>query len=143
MFNRIFVQTDIGSAATGCLMGLAKFSRLLATISADNITPTTVLQVQQLRSMFHLNRPLAEKAPDVLRMCQSCCFERFAVSMAWRKGDTASYLADTVGGQAVAILLLCLSNVHPIDILAPYYTSRASGYCLSKPVSQVLASLLR
>jgi hypothetical protein len=55
---------------------------------------------------------MAAKVPAVLKQCVSFTFEKFNVSVGWRSGDTASLFAGTAEGQAVAMLMLCLSNVY-------------------------------
>jgi len=36
---------------------------------------------------------------------------RIGLIVGWRKGDTCSQLAETAGGQAIALIILCLTNM--------------------------------
>jgi hypothetical protein len=138
MTDSIALQSDIPTSVSTGLESLAKFSGLLATITADNVAPIAVLQVQQLGTMFHLNGPLAERVPDVLARCQSYRLERFALSIGWRKGDTASLLADSAGGQAAAMLVLGLSSMFNTSSCAKalqYLSANLlpKGSCIASP----------
>ena len=118
MANQIVPQVDIGALS---LQGLLAFTPLLATLSADNVTLTAMLQLRDLGGCFLTSGKYARKVPDCLRRCTSVRLDRLAVSVGWRKGDTASFMADSAGGQAVSLLALCLFNVfkedHAADIL--------------------------
>lgn len=110
MANQVVPQVDIGALS---LRGLSAFAPLLAVLSADNVAPTAMLQMQALGSCFLTSGPYAAKVPDYLRRCTSVRLDRLALSVGWRKGDAASYMADTAGGQAVSLLALCLFSVFP------------------------------
>lgn len=118
MANQVVPQVDIGALS---LRGLSAFGPLLAVLSADNVAPTAMLQMQALGSCFLTSGPYAAKVPDHLRRCTSVRLDRLALSVGWRKGDAASYMADTAGGQAVSLLALCLFSVlqdeHAADVL--------------------------
>ena len=111
MSDEVALQQDIGGAVSTGLLGLAKFSKILASISADNVTPTALLQSQKLGTMFHISGPLAAKVPDALRRYQSLRIERTALLVGWRRGDAPSLLADSAGGQAAALLVTSISNI--------------------------------
>jgi hypothetical protein len=108
MANQVVPQVDIGALS---LRGLSAFGPLLAALSADNVAPTAMLQMQALGSCFLTSGPYAAKVPDHLRRCTSVRLDRLALSVGWRKGDATSYMADTAGGQAVSLLALCLFSV--------------------------------
>ena len=46
-----------------------------------------------------------------MRRCDSIQFERMALLVGWRKGDAASIMASSAGGQSIALLSMCLLNV--------------------------------
>lgn len=108
MANQVAPQVDIGTLS---LQGLSAFGPLLAALSADNVTSIAMLQLQALGDCFLTSGPYAAKVPDYLRRCTSVRLDRLALSVGWRKGDSASYMADSAGGQSVSQLCLCLFNV--------------------------------
>jgi hypothetical protein len=109
------VPTEVSAASnatSGTLATLSKVSDALAIMSADNVAPTALLQIEKLGTMFHLNGPLAKQTPDLLRRCQSDRLGRLAVYLGYRAGDASSTLAASAGGQAVAALLVLLRNLY-------------------------------
>ena len=70
----------ISTATTGGLASLSKLSELLAVLSADDIAPAALIQLEKLGTMFHLNGELARRTPDYLRRCQSHRLGRLSVS---------------------------------------------------------------
>jgi len=112
MANPIVPQVDIGALS---LQGLQAVVPLLAALSADNVQPAAMLQLQALGGCFLSSGKYAAKVPDCLRRCTSVRVDRLALSVGWRKGDAASYMADSAGGQSVSLLALCLFNVFKED----------------------------
>jgi hypothetical protein len=102
----------ISAAASGGLATLSKLSELLAILSADDIAPTALIQLEKLGTMFHPNGELARKTPNYPRRCQSNRLGRLSVFVDFRAGDAASMLADSAGGQAIAVLLMLLQNLY-------------------------------
>jgi hypothetical protein len=115
MSNAIQLQADIGGLG---IQGLGAFSTVLSTLSADNVTPMAMVQMESLGALFHVNGPFAEQVPDMLKRFSSQPLGRLAVSVGWRRGDSASLMADSSGGQAIALLSLCLTNLFPADNVA-------------------------
>src|ERR1700710_208976 len=95
-------------------VGFGAFSAvkaLLQATSADNVDPSAMSQVAKLGSMFNVSDPLATAIPDALRRCTSHRIERIHLVVGWRKGDAACCMSNTTGGQAGALLCLCLENL--------------------------------
>lgn len=109
MANQISPQVDIGGLT---LRGLSAFTPLLASLSIDNVVPTAVLQMENLGGRFLISGEYAAKVPDYLQRCSSVRLERLALTVGWRKGDTASLMASSAGGQALALLSLCLLTLY-------------------------------
>ena len=85
---------------------------MLAALSADNVVPTAMLQMESLGGSFLTSGEYAAKVPDYLRRCPSIHLQRLAVSVGWRKGDAASIMAGSSGGQAIALLSLCIFSLY-------------------------------
>ncbi|KAK4198544.1 hypothetical protein QBC40DRAFT_283530 [Triangularia verruculosa] len=119
MPDQVQLQSDIGALS---LSGLGAFSHILAVLSTDNVAPLALIQLEQLGSAFHINGPHAAKVSDSLTRVSSHPVGRLALSIGWRKGDSASLLAQTAGGQAISLLSFCLVNL---------YTPAATGEILS------------
>lgn len=109
MANQIIPQVDIGGLT---LRGLSSFAPLLASLSTDNVVPTAMLQMENLGGCFLISGEYAAKVPDYLQRCSSVRLERLALTVGWRKGDAASLMAGSAGGQAVALLCLCLLTLY-------------------------------
>lgn len=107
MSQSVIPQVDVGSLT---LKGLSAFAPLLAALTADNVAPTTMIQLENLGTLFHINGPYAARVPDLLRRCSSVHVDQMAMSIGWRKGDAASIMAQSSGGQAVALLCFCIAN---------------------------------
>lgn len=102
-------QVDIGSLS---LSGLGQFSTLLTALSADDVQPLSLLQLQKLGEVFRISGPVAAKTPEYLQRYQSTRVERLGILVGWRKGDSASIMAQSTGGQAIALLALCLCSLY-------------------------------
>ncbi|KAG8533941.1 uncharacterized protein KY384_001682 [Bacidia gigantensis] len=109
MSGSVSPQVDVGALS---IRGLSTFGPLLAALSADNVAPTAAIQLEQLGAMFLISGKHAAEIPDHLQRCSSIPIGRLALSVGWRKGDTASAMASSAGGQAVALLSLCLFNLY-------------------------------
>lgn len=105
MANLISPQVDIGGLT---LRGLSAFTPLLASLSTDNIVPTAMLQMENLGGYFLISGEYTAKVPDYLQRCSSLRLERLAFNVGWHNGDATSLMASSAGGQAVALLSLCL-----------------------------------
>ena len=110
MSQAVAPQMDVGSFS---LRGLTLVAPLLAVISSDNVSPTAVVQMENLGALFHINGEYAMKVPTLLQRSKSIPLDRLGVAVGWRKGDTASIMAQTAGGQALALLSLWLVSLYP------------------------------
>lgn len=106
--------TNVSSRSTGGLSisGLAAFAPVLAALSADNVTPLAMVQMENLGSLFHINGKYAIQVPDLLQRCKSTRLDRLGLLVGWRKGDSASLMAQSAGGQAISLLSMCISNLY-------------------------------
>ncbi|KAL8789468.1 MAG: hypothetical protein Q9195_006793 [Heterodermia aff. obscurata] len=108
MSGAIQSQADVGSLS---LQGLSAFSSVLAILSADDVAPTAVIQLERLGAMLPTNGDYAEKVKTLLQRCSSNRLNHLALVVGWRKNDSASLMAGSAGGQAVALLSMCLGNL--------------------------------
>ncbi|KAL9062596.1 MAG: hypothetical protein Q9157_008781 [Trypethelium eluteriae] len=108
MSDAIQLQADISSLS---LHGLGAFSTILATLSADDIAPMAMVQLERLGALFHTSGKFAAKVPDMLTRVKSHPLGRLATTVGWRKGDSASLLAKSAAGQAIALLSTVLLNL--------------------------------
>ena len=108
MSKDVAPQVDVGALS---LRSLSAFVPMLAAMSADDVAPTALIQLSQLGSLFHTSGSFAEQVPDLLRRHSSMRLERLSLAIGWKKGDAASYMADTAGGQSIALLCFCLQNI--------------------------------
>lgn len=112
--SQVAPQVDVGSLT---LSGLASFAPILAVLSADDVDSLAMIQMQNLGSLFHTNGKYACQVPDLLRRCKSTRVDRIGLLVGWRKGDAASLMAASAGGQAIALLSMCIVNLYkPADI---------------------------
>ncbi|KAK8104716.1 uncharacterized protein PG998_011749 [Apiospora kogelbergensis] len=109
MANQVSLQSDVGSLG---IAGLGAFTSLLATMSADNVQPMAMIQLEHLGAVFHVNGPYASRVPEVLKRVISHPVGRLSLTVGWRRGDTISALAETAGGQAIALLATALANIY-------------------------------
>lgn len=114
MSNAITLQADMGSLG---LQGLSSFSTLLAAFSADNVSAAAMLQMEKLGSMFLLSGPHAERVPDLLQRFSSTRFERLALTVGWRKDDSAAIMSQSTSGQAIALLSYVLMSLYKDNIV--------------------------
>ncbi|KAL3425078.1 hypothetical protein PVAG01_04359 [Phlyctema vagabunda] len=113
--SQVTPQVDVGALT---LNRLASFAPILATLSADNVAPLAMIQMENLGSMFHVNGKYAHKVPDLLQRCSSTRLDRLGLLVGWRKGDAASMMAQSAGGQAIALLCTCLKSLYQPDRMA-------------------------
>ena len=109
MANSVATQLDIGGLT---LHGLSSFSKMLATFSSDDVTPTAMIRMEHLGSVFLISGKHADRVPDLLQRYSSVRLDRTLISVGWRKGDSASIMAQSAGGQAIALLSLVLGSVY-------------------------------
>ncbi|KAM5353181.1 hypothetical protein ACJZ2D_016927 [Fusarium nematophilum] len=81
-------------------------------LSADNVSPNAVVQVQAIGSCFQSNGPWAAKLPDLL--CRTSCvrLERLSTWIGWMKDDTSSFMSQTPGGRTAALLCCALGSLY-------------------------------
>ncbi|ERF74438.1 hypothetical protein EPUS_06616 [Endocarpon pusillum Z07020] len=106
----VIPQVDVGALT---LNGLAAFSPLIAALSTDNVSPMAMIQLQSLGDLFHTSGRYAARVPDLLQRCSSVPLDQLGMAIGWRKGDAASLMAQSAGGQAIALLCFCLVNLYP------------------------------
>lgn len=109
MPQEISPQVDVGLLT---LNGLAAFTPVLAALTADNVQPMAMVQLENLGSLFHTSGKYAAKVPDLLQRCSSKRIEHLSMSLGWRKGDAASVMSQSAGGQAMALLCFFLRNLY-------------------------------
>ncbi|OBT61531.1 hypothetical protein VE03_08900 [Pseudogymnoascus sp. 23342-1-I1] len=107
--SQISPQVDVGAPT---LNGLAAFAPVLATLSADEVMPMAMVQMENLGSLFHINGKYALQVPDLLQRCKSTRLDRLGLLVGWRKGDAASLMAQSAGGQAISLLSMCIVNLY-------------------------------
>ena len=108
MSGNVALQADLGTLGVA---GLGAFTQVLSAITADNIAPMALIQLEQLGNLFLCNGKFAKKMPDLLQRSKSYRMAKLELMVGWRKNDASSYLANTSGGQAIALLIGCLPNL--------------------------------
>ncbi|KAK2032263.1 hypothetical protein LX32DRAFT_636411 [Colletotrichum zoysiae] len=103
------LQSDVNALG---FAGLSAFSTVLSAMSADNIHPSAMLQLENLGSLFHVNGKNAGLIPEVLKNAVSHPIGRLSISVGWRRGDTVSILGETAGGQAISLLMTALAGIY-------------------------------
>jgi hypothetical protein len=109
MSDSLDVQFDVSNLT---LLGLGSFTTVLGALSADDVQPTAMLQLEKLGASFPISGPLRAQIPDHLQRCRSKRLERLGVTIGWRKGDAASLMSHSAGGQSIALLATCLENMY-------------------------------
>jgi hypothetical protein len=135
MSRAVSAQVDVGNLS---LAGLGQFSTILAAVSADDVQPMALIQLQNLGAAFPVSGPATIKVPDYLNRFNSTRIERLGITVGWRKGDSASLMAQSSGGQAVSLIAVCLSNIYR-DSVGEILHSLSAGVlpqaaCLSSPM---------
>ena len=118
MSNSVDVQFDVSNLT---LLGLGSFTTVLGALSADDVQPTAMIQLEKLGASFPISGPLRAQIPDHLQRCRSRRLERLGVTIGWRKGDAASLMSHSAGGQAIALLATCLENMYGNDAAATIF----------------------
>ena len=108
MTSSVSLQADLGTLGVA---GLGAFTQVLTAITADNVAPMALVQAEQLGSLFLCSGKFYKRMPDLLRLSSSYRMERLGLMVGWRKNDAPSYLANTAGGQSIALLIACLQNL--------------------------------
>ncbi|KAI1644371.1 uncharacterized protein F4817DRAFT_219801 [Daldinia loculata] len=108
MSGIVSLQADIGSIPPGAVELLRSIAPIMRSLTADNVSPLAVIQIEDIGRCFHTSGLLANRTRDALTRSGSVRFRRLQVSIGWMAGDTAAALSQTTGGQAAALLTLCL-----------------------------------
>ena len=69
MSNNVALQADIANIPSTAIGILGSVQPLLRTLSADDVAPMAVLQVESIGACFHINGDFAEKVPGLLARC--------------------------------------------------------------------------
>ncbi|KAI7974364.1 hypothetical protein EIK77_000856 [Talaromyces pinophilus] len=148
MAGPVNLQADVGDLS---LRSLNVARDLLQILSADDVAPLAVEQMESLGAAFPLSGPLLFDLPDHLQRTSSHRLESLGLMIGWKKGDTASLLATSAGGQAISLLATCLYNIcgeetgHILKqlsrLLLPAHLNVASPSQLQR-VSQVVSQKL-
>lgn len=110
MMNRVSPQADISGRP---FRGLSTITPLLASLSTDNnIIPAAILQIENPVEYFLIGSECKARFSDYLQHCISIRLERLALAVYLRKGDAATLMAGSAGGQAVASLSFCLCPLY-------------------------------
>ena len=115
MSNQVSLQADVGNLPNNTVAVLGALSPFIQAVSADNVSPLAVVQVEALGACFHLNGELAGKIPDLLRRTSFYRLERLSHAIGWRGNDTASLMATTAGGRAASVLSLAVIELYNED----------------------------
>ena len=113
MSNQVALQADVANAPTSALEFLGAAKPLLKILSADNVNPLAVLQVEAIGNCFLSNGEWAARLPDLMARTSSVRMERFSAWIGWQKGDTSSHLSRTSGGRTAALICLFLATLYP------------------------------
>ena len=97
------------------VVGFGATTQIISALTADNVAPVALDQMERLGSLFLSNGDLAKEMPDLLRQSSSYLMERFGFMVGYRKFDTASRFGETAGGQSIALLIACLRNLKSND----------------------------
>lgn len=123
MSRSVQAQADVGTLS---LQGLGAFTSILSTLSADNVAPMALIQMERLGAAFPINGEYAERVKTLLQRCCDVRLNRLALSVGWRKNDTASLMADSTGGQAIALLSMCITNLLIHETVGAFFSRLCS-----------------
>ncbi|KAE8453307.1 hypothetical protein EG329_011374 [Mollisiaceae sp. DMI_Dod_QoI] len=138
MSSHFSLQADVTNIPQGALSLLGALTPILRALSADNVSPLAVVQLEAIGRYFPMSGPLAKQVPDALTRSRSIKLERLQTTVGWMAGDTTSALAQTAGGQAAALLTLGLVEM---------FCRNSTGHLLFElsmkilPIDQCLASM--
>ena len=108
MSRAVQSQADVGNLS---IAGLSAFSSILATLSADNVVPMALIQMEKLGAALPTSGEYADRAKGLLQRCSDVRLDHLAMVIGWRKNDSASLMAESAGGQAIALVSMCLVNL--------------------------------
>ena len=108
MSHAVQSQADVGTLS---LARLSAFSSILATLSADSVVPMALIQMAELGAALPISGEYADKVKSLLQRCSDVRLDHLAVVVGWRKNDSASLMAESAGGQAIALVSMCLMNL--------------------------------
>jgi hypothetical protein len=114
---------------------------ILQILSTDNVAPLAVIQMENLGAAFPLSGRLIAELPDHLQRATSYRLEALGLMIGWQKGDTASILAASSGGQYISLVASCLYNVCRGEI--GYILKQLSGRLLPKTANLASPSQLQ
>src|SRR5579859_4557920 len=115
-------MSDPTNTPSSAMSLLNSLQPILSALTADNVNPLAVIQLEAVGACFHLNGPFADKVPELLRRAKSMRLERISCSVSWHAGDTAATMAQTSGGRAVAVLSLILVEIYGKDSTGKLYS---------------------
>ena len=128
MSRAVQSQADVGTLS---LAGLSAFSSILATLSADNVVPMALIQMEKLGAALPTSGEYADRAKDLLQRCSDVRLDHLGMIIGWRKNDSASLMAESAGGQATALVSMCLTKL---------FSRGDTGMILSRLCSRLLSS---
>ena len=106
--NNVALHADVANIPSSSLSTLGSFRPLLKALSADDVSPMAVLQVEAIGACFHFNGKFANRVPDLLVRSNSVRLDRLSQWVGWIRGDTASMMVGTAGGRAGAMIVTVL-----------------------------------
>ena len=109
--TNVVVRTDEGIASDSIGI-LRSVQPLLKALSADNVNPLAVVQLESLGACFVINGDFARQVSDHLVRSSSVRMGRISQLVGWMAGDTASAMSLTAGGRAVSILSLLVFELY-------------------------------
>ena len=109
------LQGDLIGIPSSALSSVSFTQGLLRAVSADNVSPLAVTQVQAIGSCFQSNGGWAAKAPDLLTRTPSARLDRLSAWIGWSKGDVPSFMSQTAGGRTASLLCLALGSLYSKD----------------------------
>lgn len=110
------LQIGLDSLPVNAIGTLNALQPLLKALSADNVQPLAVTQLQTIGTLFHSNGPLARKMPDLLVQTTSARLQKLSILVGWAKGDTGTIMAQSAGGGTIALLSLILRELFDTDM---------------------------
>lgn len=129
MSNPLTLQVDISSATSNSIAVLGTLKPLLKALSADNVNPLAVLQLEAIGACFQINGDVAAKVPDLLVRSESIRLQRVSQWVGWMAGDTAAEMSKSAGGRASALLSLALIEM---------FGEESTGLLLHRLSSEIL-----
>ena len=127
MSRAVQSQADVGNLS---IAGLSAFSSILATLSADNVVPMALIQMEKLGAALPTSGEYTDKAKNLLQRCSDVRLDHLAIVIGWRKNDSSSLMAESAGGQAIALVSMCLTNL---------FQHQGTGMILSRLCSRLLS----